>query len=767
MSDNTPNSDRKPIPERFQVAKATLRFDTFMGYAIQVGGVAIIVAVFGILAFILAQVLPLFGKAEVTERRAVPGETTPSTSEGDAPAIGLDEWAELPFSFSGGDAVSFTDLKGDRGTFSLPVEIPGGATISTFAYNPAGHRLDIGTSDGRVGSVIISYTAEFADGVRTIVPRMEVGDFYEVGPDRAPVEAVGYGASDSKQLYAALVGGELHVVTLKEKRGLFGKGKITKDLELNLSDKLTSPPDRLLVAKDGRGIMAISRDAGSIDYLYLNGGEFFLRQTVHPFADREDSKVIARADFLFGDVSIVTSSTGGALRIFSLFRPEGQTDRIFGRTKTFPDLPGGTTFFVPSLRNKAFLTGTGKTVGLYYATTGAVRWSDDLPFETRSAAIDGKFKTIALADSAGTVHLLNLDDHHPEAGAKAFFGKVWYEGANKPEYTWASTGGSGDFEVKLSMIPLIFGSLKGTIYALLFAIPIALLAAIYTSQFLDWKIKRVIKPTMEIMASLPSVVLGFIGALWLAPVLETKVPSVLLLCIGLPSAAALIGWAWNQLPVEKRCLLKPGYEFLVFVPILIFLAWAFWNLGPVFERVFFTVPDPLTGKPVSDFRVWWPQATGTPFEQRNSLVVGFVMGFAVIPIIFTIAEDALSNVPPALVAGSSALGASRWQVVRTVVLPIASAGIFSALMIGFGRAVGETMIMVMATGNTPVMEWDIFNGMRTLAANIAVELPEAPKGSTHFRALFLGALILFLFTFVLNTLAELLRHRLRERYKLV
>ncbi|MDB4673877.1 hypothetical protein OAF27_03585, partial [Verrucomicrobiales bacterium] len=471
MSDQTPNSDRKPVPERFKVAKATLRFDTFMGYAIQVGGVAIIVAVFGILAFILAQVLPLFGKAEVTERRSIPGDTPPTTADETAPAIGLDEWAELPFAYSGGDTVKFTDLEGDRGTFTLPIEIPDGATVSTYSYNPAGHRLEIGTSDGRVGTATISYTAEFADEIRTIVPKIEVGDFHEVGPDRAPVEAVGYGASDSKQLYAALVGGKLHVVSFKEKRGLFGKGKITKDLELDLSDKLTSPPDRLLVAKDGRGIMAVSREAGSIDYLYLDGGEFLLRQTIHPFADREDSKSIARADFLFGDVSLVTSSTGGALRIFSLFRPEGQTDRTFGRTKTFPDLPSGTTFFVSSLRNKAFLTGNAETVGLYYATTGAVRWSESLPFKTRSAAIDEKFKTIALADAEGTVHLLNLDDHHPEAGVKAFFGKVWYEGASEPEYTWASTGGSGDFEVKLSMVPLIFGSLKGTIYALLFAIP--------------------------------------------------------------------------------------------------------------------------------------------------------------------------------------------------------------------------------------------------------------------------------------------------------
>ena len=115
------------------------------------------------------------------------------------------------------------------------------------------------------------------------------------------------------------------------------------------------------------------------------------------------------------------------------------------------------------------------------------------------------------------------------------------------------------------------------------------------------------------------------------------------------------------------------------------------------------------------------------------------MGFAVIPIIFTIADDAFSSVPANLTAGSLALGASRWQTALRVVLPTASPGVFSAIMIGFGRAVGETMIVLMATGNTPVLDWSIFNGMRTLSANIAVEIPEAPYGGTLYRVLFLAA----------------------------
>ena len=165
-----------------------------------------------------------------------------------------------------------------------------------------------------------------------------------------------------------------------------------------------------------------------------------------------------------------------------------------------------------------------------------------------------------------------------------------------------------------------------------------------------------------------------------------------------------------------------------------------------------------------DIRHWIINDLGVAYDQRNALVVGVAMGFAVIPTVFSIAEDAIFSVPRHLSNGSLALGATPWQTLVGVVIPTASPGIFSALMIGFGRAVGETMIVLMATGNTPIMDINIFEGMRTLAANIAVEVPEAEVASTHYRVLFLAALVLFLFTFIFNTVAEVIRQRLREKY---
>ncbi|MCC6285830.1 MAG: ABC transporter permease subunit [Phycisphaerales bacterium] len=148
---------------------------------------------------------------------------------------------------------------------------------------------------------------------------------------------------------------------------------------------------------------------------------------------------------------------------------------------------------------------------------------------------------------------------------------------------------------------------------------------------------------------------------------------------------------------------------------------------------------------------------------RNTLVVGVIMGFAIIPIIYTISEDAMRSVPDALRLASLGAGATPWQTTLRVVVPVAASGIFSACMIGLGRAVGETMIVLMATGATPEINWNIFAGFRTLAANIAIELPEARAGSAHYRLLFLCGLVLFAFTIIINSCAELVRRRVRAR----
>jgi phosphate transport system permease protein len=283
----------------------------------------------------------------------------------------------------------------------------------------------------------------------------------------------------------------------------------------------------------------------------------------------------------------------------------------------------------------------------------------------------------------------------------------------------------------------------------------ALLAALYVSEFMHPSVKAYVKPVVEIMAALPSVVLGFLAGLWLAPVLEPIVPGLFLVPLVLPVVILAAYSLWRLVPLHIRGRFKTGTEAFLLVPVVLAGIWIALGLGGLVENVLMQ----------GNYRGWVLSTLGLTYDQRNSLVVGVAMGIAVIPIIFTIAEDSLANVPGHLRAGSLALGATRWQTALRIVLPTGSPGIFSAIMIGLGRAVGETMIVLMATGNTPIMDWNMFSGFRAMSANIAVELPEAPDGGTLYRVLFLSALLLFLMTFVLNTAAELIRLKLRRKYR--
>ncbi|MCX7866482.1 MAG: ABC transporter permease subunit [Limisphaera sp.] len=757
-----PPPTRAPLPQRYETARSTLWWDRFMNRFITVGGVAIITVVLGIFVFILWQVLPLFRGATVQTLQVVPASDTAEYL-----ALGLDEYGEMPFLLDRRGRLHFVELNRPGQHRVHPLFPEDNVEVTAWRYHPGRQELLCGTRDGRLERIEIRYRTVHGGGERRLDPDVQVQLLPALARPGHPVRAVDYGDSGTDKLVALAqeVEGrfEVRAALLTQTRGLLGAGQVRVEATFDLTDQVPGRLTHLLVNRMADAILMATAE-GEILYFHREGRALRLRQRFRPFKDCLRTEIVLM-DFLLGDVTLVLGNAEGRVRLYSLFRPGAEGDRVFGRTKQFPDLAGPPAFYCASQRNKAFVIGQGAEVRLCYATTEKVRWHTDLEVPVQLAALNSKYDRLVLLDAQQNLRVYRLEDPHPEASWRAFFGRVWYEGADRPRFEWQSTGGSDAFEPKLSMVPLMVGTLKGTFYAMLFAVPVALLAALYVSQFAPPEFRGVVKPTMEVMASLPSVVLGFLGALWLAPRLETRVPSVLLILVLVPLAALAMGALWSRLPVVWRARVRPGYEFLALVPVLGLVGLAGWMWGPVLERWLFVVTDPATGERVADFRLWWPAFTGADFQQRNSVVVGFVMGFAVIPIIFTLAEDALSNVPATLRSGSLALGASRWQTALYIVLPTASAGIFSALMVGLGRAVGETMIVVMATGNTPILSFNPFSGMRTLSANLAVELPEAPHHSTLYRTLFLGALLLFVFTFVINTVAEILRQRLRDRFK--
>ena len=232
-------------------------------------------------------------------------------------------------------------------------------------------------------------------------------------------------------------------------------------------------------------------------------------------------------------------------------------------------------------------------------------------------------------------------------------------------------------------------------------------------------------------------------------------PAPFLFLMNLPGMAVLVSWVMARLY---------GYQFHCYIRTVRMPYSALLDLVRWLGIVSLTVILSYVLALIMQFAGFDPRNSfvGT-YVQRNTLIVGFAMGFAVIPIIYTLAEDALNAVPDHLRSASLGCGATPWQTAKWVVLPTAISGVFSAIMIGMGRAVGETMIVVMSAGNTPVIDWNILNGLRALSANIAVELPEAPKDATLYRVLFLTVCVLFGMTFVINTVAELVRIHFRKR----
>jgi phosphate transport system permease protein len=405
-------------------------------------------------------------------------------------------------------------------------------------------------------------------------------------------------------------------------------------------------------------------------------------------------------------------------------------------------------------RRTFFTTTANGDLGVYYTTSEAELWRGKISEQAIDAFAVSPRANAVLSLSNNTLSVFEVHNEHPEVTWSALWNEVWYEGYPEPAYTWQSTSASDDFESKFSLVPISFGTIKAAMYAMLFAVPIAISAAIYTAYFMSSELRRVVKPTVEIMEALPTVILGFLAGLWLAPLIEEHLPAVIALITLLPLAVIATAFGWTKLPASIRHLVPDGWQSILLIPVVLLIGWFSFAISGQIELWVFD----------GNVRQYLTNELGLTFDQRNSLVVGIAMGFAVIPTIFSIAEDAVFSVPKHLSNGSLALGATQWQTLVYVVLLTASPGIFSAVMMGLGRAVGETMIVLMATGNTPIMDWSIFQGMRTLAANIAVEMPESEVGSSHYRILFLAAFVLFIFTFIFNTVAEFVRQRLREKY---
>ena len=742
------------VHERWRLLK-----DLIARYGVVVGGLGVIFAIALIFFYLLYVVYPLFVSATA---QSVNQYDVPELAAGKTMLLEIEEQNEVAARFAENGQVIFFAVATGKTVLTETVKIPEGSKIVSFAKGSPNNEGAViyGLSDGKAVVVKHQYKVTYPNNIRLITPSIS----YPMG--EAPLIIDETGAPLEK--VAVKIGDKASTIVVKTAEWAQSKSKIRlshfEKAQSLFSDEATVTRTDSVLDYSAENVTDILIDKEERNlYILTNNGQLGLFDIVNKAAPAlvyeqhiiEAGQTITSSAFLNGDLSLMVGDSSGLVLQWSKVR-DTLNNFAMQKIRAFKVSDKAVVSINTEQRRKGFMTVDADGIlGIYHSTSEREMIKEQLVnSKPVVAAISPRANAVLVQSMDGKINYWTVDNKHPEVSLRSLWQEVWYESYPKPDYVWQSSSANSDFEPKYSLTPLVFGTLKAAFYAMLVAMPLALMGAIYTAYFMTPKMRQYVKPSIELMGALPTVILGFLAGLWLAPIIEEYLAGLFALFMLVPLGVMLFAYAWQYMPKTMLEKIPEGWEAAILIPVIILSAWFAFTVSVPLEAFLFN----------GTLRDWFKTEYGIGYDQRNSLVVGIAMGFAVIPTIFSIAEDAIFSVPKHLTVGSLALGATTWQTMTKVVLLTASPGIFSAVMIGLGRAVGETMIVLMATGNTPVMDLSVFQGLRTLAANIAVEMPESAVDSTHYRVLFLAALVLFMFTFVFNTLAEIIRQRLREKY---
>ncbi|MFN4099473.1 MAG: hypothetical protein ACK4GT_06820, partial [Pararhodobacter sp.] len=748
---------------------------------ITVGGLMVIVAVIGIMVFLFRVVAPLLSSGEVL------GETSYN-----APVSGQVIWVN-------GDEFQIVGISVDDGGEAMAFHIPTGTALMrqdlgfesapTVVGGTIGRdRIAIGFEDGTVRFATLAvnatatpqarlpqdlqqlsgrdrmsggrvFTQVQTGDFRTLEPVIEIADAQEIS--ELPIIAIDYriGGTVERPTIAFATIDAANMVRVSQSRVQRNMMTGEETVRTTTVDLPALPiPDGvevtqlLLSGSADRAIVGTS-DGRLHRYDLRNLNAPVLAESLRA---TPDGVGITALTFLGGEQTLIVGSESGALTAwFRIQRPGARGTDGFEmvQSRVHPSMAAEVIDISEGQRDKSFVaTDAQGNVRVVHSTSDQVLFEfqrSGNPAEPVQMMVFPRGDGVLLMSDSGQVDAWQFRANHAEVTLQVLFGQLWYEGYAAPEYIWQSTAGTDLAEPKYSLVPLIFGTMKAAFYAMLFATPIALMAAIYTSEFVDKRVRATVKPMMEMMESLPTVVLGFFAALVLAPLVEEWIGAVLLGLFALPTGLMIGAFLWQMLPVPLALKYDGFPKFALMAATIVVSALAAFSLGTGFEAFLFN----------GDFKRWTTGqfGSGTPFmflvllplsylavgwlfrrffghhwrvivgdrdrakagrydvlrwllmlcaamllswavaslltligydprggmidsyQQRNALVVGFVMGFAVIPNIYTLAEDALNAVPSHLRAASLACGATPWQTSIWVVLPTAASGVFSAV----------------------------------------------------------------------------------------
>lgn len=715
---------------------------------VTVGGMSVIGAVLLIMFYLFYVVAPLFAPASMEEVGEYP---VPAIEAGETLHISLEEKLAMGTRITDQGQIIYFNAK--TGEVKQQTALTGGAATAWFPVSEYSNTHVFGFDNGSAQLVTLAYKTSYIDGVRQLAPKIEYPlgeDALEIDEDGGQITGIAAAVEEDEATLVGVVDGDIVLAYYTLEESFMSDGL---EAELDDSSRFTPSvsPDYLLIDPVGEWLYVADK-TGQVEVFRLYGAEAELNELTQLTTN---GAALTDLRFLRGGISLLAATAEGEIHQWFPVRDQ-QNDYKLALVRSFEAEAGvAITALTTEHRRKGFATiDSDGALGVFYTTSQRTLMQEKIAEDLVNFNIGPRSDAVLAETNDGKLKLIKLDNEHPEISISSIWGKVWYESYPEPAHIWQSSAANDDFEPKFSLTPLAFGTLKAAFYAMLLALPLAVAGAVYTAYFMAPSMRKVVKPVIEIMEALPTVILGFLAGLWLAPLMEDQLLAAFLVVPMVLLSILVFGFVWERAPEKVRLAIPEGWQPALLMPIIVIAGWAAFALDNPLENAFFA----------GNTAQWLTNVAGIDYDQRNALVVGFAMGFAVIPTIFSITEDAVFGVPKHLSNGSLALGATPWQTLVRVVLPTASPGMFSAVMIGTGRAVGETMIVLMATGNTPVMDFNIFEGMRTLSANIAVEMPESEVGSSHYRILFLAGLVLFIFTFMFNTIAELVRQRLRAKY---
>ena len=551
--------------------------DRLVRFSVTCGGVSVLAALVLIFIYLAMVILPVFSDADIQV-----SDNRKSLTVNNAVALSVDEYGQHAFTIENSGKVQFWDLDTQNSDSYFSEQVID-APIAFARNTPAENWFAFATKSGDITFFSPEFSAPLYKPNSVAEPKVQrlktIERFLpETDSNGAEIEHFAFSRHGSQLTITAQLSDQRLLVK-------WYQADLQGNYHLQASQWLStkfSQQDQILMTPDGKTLYL--RSDSELAVLTLNQHHFSVRELVD-LSLSDEKHAVKKIDLLSGAYSLlVTHNDGQVSQWFDVLKDK---QRSLTHIRDF-QLAEEVQFILPDTYRKGFYSFyENGTLQSHYTTSEKLslfeRAFDKSPELAAMSA--NELHLVALIDNE--IRVAAVDNEYPQISLSSLWQKVWYESYPEPAYVWQSTSANDDFEEKFSLIPITFGTIKAALFAMLFATPIAVLGAIYTAYFMSPRMRRVVKPSIELMEALPTVIIGFLAGLWFAPIVETHLTAVFSLMVALPLSALLAGLVWYVLPKGFTRRFSNGWHALLLIPVLIVTIVGVFVLGNQIEALLF------------------------------------------------------------------------------------------------------------------------------------------------------------------------------------